>query len=194
VVFVAGEPISRVCLETLGKPGNLVSVKEEKDSLCVRDIASGEEVLKIPQGPGLVRTIALSPDGTALVSACENCNGTMLIQLWDPTTGRQLAAFEPDLNEAITHLTFSQDGRRIVSLGDDHEVAILDAATGRKLITLGHEDEDEHEDEYDRLAALVRRALSVDCGAGLAISPDGKTLAVATFDKVRVYETGSDHD
>ncbi|MDX1947245.1 MAG: caspase family protein [Pirellulaceae bacterium] len=62
------------------------------------DVASGREVLRIPDQGDPVEPVAISPDGRALLTVSGG-----LIRLWDPRTGKQLreftgsaAAFLPD--------------------------------------------------------------------------------------------------
>jgi RNA polymerase sigma factor (sigma-70 family) len=101
------------------------------------------------------------PDGKSLVSA--TLDGSVC--LWDAATGKELRRLRaPGESEAVSVVAVTPDGKTLVAAG--HHVPVVriwDVPTGRELRQLpGH-------------------------GGGtaaIALSPDGKTLATATSDKV----------
>jgi WD40 repeat protein len=108
--------------------------------------------------PGGVRGIAYSPDGKHLASV-----GDGTLRIWDARTGKQLHQFgKPRTEDApagqwgTAAVAYSPDGRLLATAGEDL-IRVGGAATGRQ-----------------RFVAR-RPAGRADC---LAISPDGKTLAV----------------
>jgi WD40 repeat protein len=147
--------------------------------VLVHDAASGRTIHTLDaQGRNMLHgflkdhVVAWSPDGTSI--ACGNPRGS--IQIWDASSGEEKGRFG-DRGPAITCLAFSPDGARLAAgdegvLATDLEapgfhfsktiapsaVRILDAASGREILTLAGE---------------IR---SVD---GVTFSPDGRLLAAA---------------
>ena len=78
---------------------------------------------------GLHKGVAFSPDGKHIVTGGKN------ITLWDAATGKQVTSF----NYSVRGPSFSPDGKRLIAT-DDNDIKILDASSGRELMTLsGHE-------------------------------------------------------
>jgi len=141
------------------------------------DVASGRKGETWPFKAGETPEMgAFSPDGGTFAAASYNLSDHVAIGLFDPTTGRTRATLHTP-RRTIMHLGFAADGRTLRAfLGDDpqlkgcaswnpafgadlNEVVTWDAATGRELSSRP-------------LTAPTRGALT-------AISPDGRTLAIA---------------
>jgi WD40 repeat protein len=157
---------------------------------------------------GPVYSLAYSPDGRLLASACADG----VIRLWNCQDGR----FERALlghGDAVRAVTWSPDGKYLASGSDDTTVRLWEAGSGRLLRTLvGHT----HEvfsvawSPQGRLLASGSRHSMVrvwdvlsgetlqnfaggsQCGAGVVWSPDGKTLACAAGTYVKVWKVGSE--
>jgi WD40 repeat protein len=150
-----------------------------------------------------VYAAAVAPDG--LRFATGDLQGTLVI--WDATTLQPLRAV-PAHEAAVTHLRFTPDGTRLVSAcGDErgrHQVSLRDAATlkdigepialreplhhldlaadGRTLVVREGDPAD-----HARLWGVTAEGLrplrgDLDEARHLAVSPDGRRLAVATPD------------
>jgi WD40 repeat protein len=91
------------------------------------DPETGTEIRRV--GPG--RIFAFSPNGKLLVSTV---TGTF-IRIWETETGREINASHGH-TEAPQSLSFSADGRTLISCGADQRVVEWDLATTRQLARL----------------------------------------------------------
>ena len=105
------------------------------------------------EGQALVQHVAFSPDGTRLLSSGRDNTA----RVWDVKTGRQsLKLTGPSEPTEIVAGLFFPDGAGIISVAFGETVQLWDASDGHLMVT----------------------AKGGDTGVrGLAISPDGKTLA-----------------
>ncbi len=98
----------------------------------------------------IIWTVALSSDGSRLVSASEDGS----TRVWDLVGLKQLVELTGHQGR-VRAAGFSPDGRRIASIGNDATIRLWDAASGKELFVL-------------------RAGKSIE---GLAFSPDGTRLA-----------------
>ncbi|KZP21272.1 hypothetical protein FIBSPDRAFT_1044227 [Athelia psychrophila] len=119
-----------------------------------------------------VRSVAISPDGTKIVSG----SADKTVRVWDAVTGQATLPPLAGHEDNVYSVAFSPDGTKIVSGSDDKTVRVWDAVTGQAALPPleGHEDE----------------VYSV------AFSPDGTKIVSGSGDKtVRVWDaivSGSD--
>jgi WD40 repeat protein len=83
-------------------------------------LPSGEELRKIEQ-VSLVYALAFGPQGRLVSGGFDG-----VVRVWDLGTGIELYSLK-NHTRAITCLSFSRDGRRLVAGSDDTRVSIWDA-------------------------------------------------------------------
>ena len=112
-----------------------------------------------------VRAIALSPDGTRIVSGSND----KAIRVWDAVTGQQVGDALRGHESWVCSVAFSPDGTRIVSGSGDKTIRVWDAVTGQQVgeALRGHE----------------------DWVFSVAFSPDGTRIVSGSGDKtIRVWD------
>jgi WD40 repeat protein len=126
----------------------------------------GSKPLMSLNHPASVLCVAVSPDGTSIVSG--SVDNT--VRVWDASTGAVLRTLEGHTN-SVTSVAFSPDGTRIVSGSCGKTVRVWDASTGAVLRTLeGH----------------------TDLAISVVFSPDGTRIVSGSSDKtVRVWDAST---
>ncbi len=132
-------------------------------------------VLGVPTGPArrtslkghtdTVRSLTFTPDGRLLVSAGDD----KTIRLWDPATGQEVRALSGH-EKGVSRVVCSPDGRRLISLGRDGSIKLWDPANGQMVLEL--------------------RGKTPVFSPGLAISPDGLSIAAGNGTNVQVWLSG----
>ncbi|HXW04953.1 MAG TPA: protein kinase [Vicinamibacterales bacterium] len=144
--------------------------------------------------------VAFNPDGTVIAT------GAMAVRFWDSATGDLIASL-PSIPAGVTSLTFSPDGRRLVSGTRRGEGLVWDARTfGETVLYRSGEhisagalsaDGSRMVVAHGRTIVVLdteghgtRRAWQVDAPIEvLALSPDGQRLASGSADRVlRVWD------
>jgi WD40 repeat protein len=113
--------------------------------------------------PSEVCSVVYSPDGKMLATG-GRYDG---VRLWDATTGKLLRFLPADGGQSIFGLAFAPDSKTLVSSGTDGALEVWDVATGKN----------------------VRQLASRDRLRPLCFSDDGKLLAAADRNGMRVWKT-----
>jgi WD40 repeat protein/mono/diheme cytochrome c family protein len=122
-----------------------------------------------PGAKAQIFSMAFRPDGKLLA-----VGGYKEVRLVDSATGR-ITATLTGMKHAVRAVAFSGDGALLAAAGGNPgvkgEAVLWDTATNARLASMeGHD----------------------DCIYGLAISPDGKTLATSSYDKlIKLWDTAS---
>ncbi|MBA4062266.1 MAG: hypothetical protein C0501_00905 [Isosphaera sp.] len=163
-------PDGKTLVTTLGK------------DVVVFDLATGKEAARLSGHPRGAGRVAYSPDGKVIASVGVDklppFGLDSTVRLWDAATGKELHALAGH-TEVVRGLEFSPDGRHLLSGGMDETLRVWDVAAGKEVV---------------RYKPLVRTAQpdNVPNGRGIhamAVSPDGKLLAVGGNDRaVKVWE------
>jgi WD40 repeat protein len=144
--------------------------------VILADVATGKAAAKLAHG-AQVSCVAFAPDGKTLASAIQHsvlllAKGECKIKLWNATTKKEQTTL-PGHDNSVLALAFTPDGKALASAG-----LIIP-----KVITVGSPDE--------QYGATVKRwdtktnkelaSLKVK-GIPLTFSPDGKTVATASYE------------
>lgn len=183
--------------------GTKLATGSDDRSAKVWDILSGKELVSLNGHSAEVISLAFSPDGRRLATA--SLDNT--VRLWDLSTFREIAIFKH--SAVVQHVAFSPNGRGLATACDDGLVRLWDLSTGTELLTLkGHHSPPRRlaffpdgkrlatgsGDNTVKLWNLETRQemLSVRHNAlirALAVSADGRKLASAAANQVKVWLT-----
>lgn len=111
---------------------------------------------------GLTRA-AMTRDGTLLAVVLPG----NAIQLWEVETGKAVREIKGPANGAIA-MTFVGDGKMLAMRGSDRFLYLYDTQTGNEIRKL----------KADQPAGKNRVVFGGADGGGIAVSPDGKTIAI----------------
>lgn len=135
------------------------------NQLRVLALTDGRELRTIDYGNRPVTTMAYSPDGAAVALG----DRTGLVSVWDAATGQ--LRFDHRLSGYPGLLAFSADGQRLAVTARNDGAQILDAGSGRLVMTL---------------------ASQVGGTSTLAFSPDGRWVATGDGDTiVRIHDAAT---
>jgi len=173
--------------------GTRAAIATGGKTAVVVDLATGRTVDTLT-APGLLRSIAISPNGVTVATGDAAGN----VALW---SGGNLPAHILPANSAVNALAFSPDARTIAASGQDRRVLLIDAATGalERTVTAGEVVQSiVFSPTGDRFLAFGRvktiNAFTTATGASLytltqtggalaaAFSPDGSTIVSAGRD------------
>jgi WD40 repeat protein/serine/threonine protein kinase len=142
---------------TLALEANRVNSPPVQAQLLLGEIVPAAAVRVLETRTPGINTVALSPDGTQVVSGGEN--GTLIV--WDLASGKRVQTLAGH-GDRVRDVTFTPDGTRVISGGDDARLIVWNLATGTPVRTLtGHDDD----------------IFSV------AVSPDGTQVASGSRDR-----------
>jgi RNA polymerase sigma factor (sigma-70 family) len=165
--FAAPGPVPAGSLTmTLSPDGQMVALAGYADSsLRLVQVADGKERLRLDLKRVRSHSLAFSPDGRSLAAlvGSEVC-------IWDTTTGKEWGADRVGHRDLVKALAYAPDGRRLVSSSNDGSACLWDARTGRQL------------------RVLCREEKPV---SGVAFSPDGSGVAIATAGKTMVFDAAT---
>jgi WD40 repeat protein/class 3 adenylate cyclase len=141
----------------LSPDGGALAVGSRDGSVRLLDLRTGE-VRRFARGDGTsVADLAFTPDGRTLVSS--DFGGGVTV--WDVARGASGEELSAHVG-AVWALAVSSDGRTLYSAGDDGRMILWDLTRDRRLV---------------RSFALRQEFEDIETPRGIAVSPDGETLA-----------------
>jgi WD40 repeat protein/serine/threonine protein kinase len=121
--------------------------------------------------PGPVNGLSFTPNGQWLATSAARGNNKAIIQLIDPTTGKPLKTLGAEGSSLPSHtLTFSPDSKRLALCTPDGVAVLVDVTTGQPAVKIDQPPKE--------IVALV-------------FSPDGKWLATAEAEGVKVWDAAT---
>lgn len=152
-------------------PDGLLFAVDSNRSINAVELASKKVVFQPEQTlRGTVHALDFSPDGKILAAGYyTGWNAPGGVAFWDLPGFKERKADSPAASSGILSVAFSPDSALLIGGGQDQCVRVWQASTGREIATLfGHE-------------KLIQK---------VAVSPDGKTIASASFDgTVKLWDT-----
>jgi len=152
----------------------LISVSKDK-TIRIWDIETGYSKLICGQidkeKDGMLYAAALSPDNRYIaVSGYPRKFGIRIVDL----SQKQVVQVLSGHSNIVNSLSFSDDGKRLISGSSDNTVIIWDVITGNDILTLGEKQDVRHQDII----------------VGVDFSPCGKIVATASFDQtIRLWNS-----
>jgi WD40 repeat protein len=110
-------------------------------TLRVWDVESGKEIRVLEGVNASIRCLTISPDGKWVAaghfdnSKGKKDNNKMVIKIWDLESGKEIRMFRGH-TKPVTSVSFSRDGKMLLSSSADKTVRLWDTATGKELKSL----------------------------------------------------------
>ena len=133
-----------------------------------------------------VQSVAFSPDGRTIASGGTTWSindwlaDDFTVRLWDVASGENKATLL-EHKWSVYHLTFSPDGRYLVSSSGDKRAIFWDADTGNPLWTI----------TGDGVLQVSNYTLGGETVGPIIFSKDGKTFVSGTKSEIRLWNTES---
>jgi RNA polymerase sigma factor (sigma-70 family) len=140
--------------------GRTVASGGADNSIRLWEVATGKLRISLPGGTETQFFLAFHPAGDILASA-----GLTRIHLWDANTGVQRATADDHRGQYCYPMTFSADGKWLLTSDADSTIRLRDPLTGETKATLGE--------------ANIRLAGKGNYEGYIALAPDGRTVARA---------------
>jgi WD40 repeat protein len=188
--------------------GTLLAASDTDGTVRIYELTRGTLRHTLRGHQDIVGTVAFSPDGATLAS----CGFDGTVRLWDVATGRP-ARILTGHRGFVRNVAWSPDGHRLASAGSDATVRMWDAQTGVELALLRARSllrsvvfgpdgtwvaaagEAPVVQRWAGATPLPDLTVGTSSLSGLALSPDGATLAVGDEQgEVVLFDVASGHE
>ena len=141
--------------------GRFIAAGFSNGVVYVWDNGTGElvEEFKIP---GSVYTLAFSPDGTSILTGSLD---DQTARLWEIATGKLVQEFVMPSSGSIYSVSFSSDGKFVLTAGDKGIVTLWEAASGKKIKEWAYHNE-----------SVIAMTLNSDDDTMITVSKDGEIV------------------
>jgi hypothetical protein len=147
--------------------GKLLATGGGDKMIRIWDVARAEQVHEWHGPTSFTCAVRFSPDGKTVAAAGYESGPGNAIYRFDVKTGKELPRLPGHPTGGVRRLTFTADSKQLISGGFDGIVRVWDLATGKEI-----------------------RSIKAEAGTvySLDLSPDGKTLATAGRDGLKLWE------
>ena len=194
--------------------GNTLALGRYDGTVKLTDVISGRRVARLRGHAAIVTTLVFSPDGTKLAVGARSGDRSSrgIVKIWrflpkalDVLTQRSLNTLHTQSKGEI-HIAFSPDSR-ILAVGSDNGVSLLDVETGENIATLQKSfspavafspdgrmlasksaDGTKLWDVSTRKIIMTSRQEAESSGAPVAFSPNSKMLAMGVGEKIELWD------
>ncbi len=185
---------------TLSPDGKTLATASYDRMIKLWDLTQGREAATLKEHTDAVHCVAFSPDGKRLASG----GADRTVKVWDIATGKRIASFA-DATGEVYSVAFAKDGATVFAGGVDrsirawelkgqggtfirsvfaHDAPILRLAVtadGTRIVSTG-EDKSVKTWGLPNMAPIANLGTQSDWPQALAISPNGKQLAIGRYD------------
>jgi WD40 repeat protein len=152
--------------------GERLATASLDDTVKVWSVKGGQAAVGLRPKGATVGGIAFSPDGRYLARGSVARHGDVVIV--DAATGMEVRSFQ-GREKQVTAVAYAPDGARLAAACLDNQVRVWETAAGELVHTL----------------PLGRQPIAGAGFQGLGYSPDGKRLAAAQGETVKVWDTAT---
>ena len=159
------------------------------------DLQTGKELVSVPMAKRKAACVAISPDGK-YVAVGGNAGE---LRVFDAATGKSLATMEGH-RAYLLQVAYTPGGKYLLSLGDDNMLRLWSVGKYRPAATFRFTSpvsdrngwKEYPEEEHEKAPITVTYPDLVERAHYFAVSPDGKSVAVATGTRqVKILEVPS---